>query len=218
MKPGSQTELSPSSRGLLEDVLAGEIAATAPAVLAAIAADPAFALELERMLPVHQELIRRALTAPGARPMPAAPELEALAADTIRARATGIASPPPRTRTWRRWLLLAAVLTLALLAVWRLQDERPRERQQLDGSIAIAELADGSGLHFDFNTGPEISFEVQVLADGKPLAPARRERTPDWRPSADEIARWPATVRIEVTAMMGTEAVAHGAFTWQRRR
>lgn len=231
MTTSANDGLSEPARRLLEAVLAGETSATAPAVVAMVADDAAFARALEQLLDVHHELMHLDPSRRHGADFAPDPELEAVAVAAIRRLAA--AAPPasagmpsasestPRPRSWRRpALLLAAALLTVWIAVWTFGgDVGVDRRQQLAGAIGVRELPDGTGLGFDFRLGASGHFEITVRDGDRLLLPAVRAAQPEWRPATELVAAWPATVTVEVVAFLGPGAqAASTAYVWRLRR
>lgn len=225
MTDAARSDLTEPARRLLECVLAGEVVATHPDVVAMMRQDPAFARTLERLLEIHHELIHLEV-APrdvGGNGNQTVAELEAAAVTAMRLHMRESTAAPLQRRTVRRRRLAiaCAAVAIACAGVWLLQSgpAPDRNRQPLDGSIEISELARGDGLHFDYHLPITGHFEVQVLDGDRTLLPATRVNTADWRPAPELTADWPARVVVRVTAFAdGGSDVASRSYEWRVRR
>lgn len=180
---------------LLAGVLAGDIAADAPEVLAACGQDPAFAAEMHDLEELQAVLRRRARTMQE--------DLREPAGALHGAAASALPAPQRRTAGARRatwWLVAAAVLAAVVWSLWPDAFVR-RVAPEYLGGVEVRTSADGRGLEFVYTLSAGQQFRVRVLDEhGKEIVATPRFRTPAWRPDPELAANWSSewTVHVEV--------------------
>jgi hypothetical protein len=181
---------------LLDDVLAGDVAADAAEVVARCARDPEFASALKELVQVQQRvaargaIVREDLATP-------APELEDVAERAMRVLLAG------RARRRPVWPWLAAVVAAAAIAIavvmW--SQSTPTDGDQVLGTrgFRIEATADGA-LRFHHALAPDEYFVVTVVDGDRVVFTSDRLRAATWRPTARLLEEWRQGWRLEVEA------------------
>lgn len=203
----------PESDRLLAAVLAGEVEATAPEVVAACARDARFAADLRELTALQKQLrdraaiVREDLATPAGEHQGAAP---ALVRSLLRA---GARPTPLRSRLW--FAAAAAIVAVALL--WWRPWHDPATTQFL-GNLPVERRL--QHLEFRWSLAPGQFYRIQVLDGERIVATEPRWSESTWRPDADLLNRWAPQwqVLIEVRSADNTDLPWHRVRDWLPRK
>ena len=190
-------------RDLLRDVVLGDRRRDDPTVLAALAADPALATELDELLAVQRTLDEAGSVEQAA--LDAAARTQAPPIDTGAILRRLAARQGGKRWSASAWLIAAAAVLLLALAWWsqRGPDALPRPPNAVLGEgteiLSFAREGDALTLRWRGTLRPGDYHRARVLdAAGTELLRAERLRTDAWTFPADTAARWPSKVIVEV--------------------
>lgn len=171
---------------LLEAVLAGEIAATAPQVVAACAHDAQFAAELRQLLAIRERLQQRAAEIREDLQEPAG-EHEGAASALVHSGLQRLEGPAP-ARRWRLWCAAAAAaVVLAAGMLWWRPWQTPAAPQFL-GNLPVEQRL--RHLEFRWTLAAGQYYRIQILDGERVVATEPRWTEPTWRPAPDLLSRW----------------------------